>query len=118
MQEERVITKKVIDIRFLDKATIVYHLWESACVSPYLMSWSGKIKLDMETIKNDIMIMSVSCSNLNFTIYHGRVLLVDITGDTMDVTNYDYYNNGMAENVITHMKLLELKNVIRYLCKV
>lgn len=107
-----------VDIRYLDKATLIFHLWQNAKKSPYLRHYHRHISVDIATIKNDLMLMQADGAPCSFTIYYGKVLLVDVTNDSMDVRDYDFYNGkNKAVDTIAHIKMYELWNLMAFIAK-
>ncbi len=107
-----------IDIRYLDKATLVLKLWQHAKKSPYLKHYAAHIDLDISDIKNDLMTMQTNNEPCSFTIYYGKVLLVDVTRDSMDPRDYDFYNGkNKAADIIADIKAHELWNLMAFIAK-
>jgi hypothetical protein len=97
-------------IKHLDKYKLLYELWSYAKFSMhfyYCIHLAPKLNLDQ--VKIDINDLYERKEKLIFTVYYGRLLHVDITGDYLDTYEYNKYNGkGNAECIINSLKKDEL----------
>lgn len=104
----------ILYIKHLPKEKIIYHLWYNAITLSYLEKNRHKIPLlTNEIIIEDINNMYNDNKELLFTIYFGKPLYVELTGDYLNVRRYNKYNGkNKGQVIIKRLKKIELKNAI------
>jgi hypothetical protein len=101
-------------IKHLAKDLLLYELWKAARNSPNLYHCSEmRPTLTYEVTKSDINYMIDNNRKIDVTTYYGRMLYIDISGDYVDVLNYDIYNGrGAAQKIIDKLKERELQKSV------
>lgn len=95
---KKIIIMAQLNIKGLNKAEVFKALYDKAEVQGmgFLHAVAGdmSIKEAEETVKNQTY----------FDYHHGRVMKVDISGDTLETWLYDRDNgNGAAERALSHL---------------
>lgn len=114
------MTYKNIDtyIGYIPKDKLMFELWKFARKSPYhyYLPNIADPKVTLDEIRNDINFMIENNREIDITTYHGKLLFINITTDTVDTKQYNMYNGTRAaENIIRKLKLEELeKSILNY----
>lgn len=102
----------VININHLRKEDIIYTLWKNAKISEFAMYNPDIEEPCKEIIQLDIHNMLLS-GRIYFTLYYGKLLFIDITDRSCDVTHYNSYNGRqLGQKIIADLKIKEMESMI------
>jgi hypothetical protein len=101
-----------INIKYLCKIDIIYELWKNALVSEFAEYGPDIEEPCKEIIELDIHNMFIS-GRMYFTLYYGKLLFIDITDNTCDVTYYNSYNGKhLGQKILADLKIKEMESTI------
>ena len=106
-----------IFIGLLPKDELLLALWKEARVAQYFYNCPEKLEeLTLDVVRCDINNMIMNGRDIDLTTYHGKLLYINITSDTIDIADYNMYNGiGKAEKIINNLKKIELeKTALNY----
>lgn len=119
---QEIINKKnteILSIKLIPKDMLIYNLWQAAKVSIFAKLSKDIMDIpSIQTIRQDINIMEQT-KDINFTLYYGKILHINITGDTCDFSEYNAENGiNLGQYVVSKLKTQLLKKAILnyYIC--
>lgn len=98
-------------IGLIPKDQLLYELYQRAKPSNYFRHCKELLpKLEFSDVRRDLYWLIVNKSRIDFTVYYGKMLYIDITDNYVDTTDYNARNGcKLAEFVINLMKLITMR---------